>query len=215
MKFNDFVKTYLGKGTDYDNYAGVQCVDLAKLYIDKVIGVKPESIGNAFAYNDNFNSTYLKKYFDRIPYKAGEKPKKGDLVVWGKKYNGTSKYGHIAIATGESDKTGIYTYDQNWGKTSNEKKMRKVHHSYNGIACFLRPKDRSNIEQKKYFTPNATVKKKCVVYADNLKTVTVGTVEKGERIKVWHTGIKYGFIQYNINGGYKTGIVPLKYIDFD
>lgn len=177
MKFNEFVKKYLGKGTDYDNYAGVQCVDLAKLYIDKVIGVKPQSIGDAYCYNDNFSKTYLKNYFDRIPYKHGDKPKKGDLVVWGKNYNGTSKYGHIAIATGDSDKTGIYTYDQNVGRTVTLKKMRKVHHSYNGIACFLRPK--KNIDGKKE-TPKTEYYKKYTGKSVHIDEVfkAIGVLEK-------------------------------------
>ncbi|MBE6741285.1 MAG: CHAP domain-containing protein, partial [Ruminococcaceae bacterium] len=39
ITYDEFVKKYLTKATDYDNTSGVQCVDLAKLYIDKVIGV--------------------------------------------------------------------------------------------------------------------------------------------------------------------------------
>lgn len=141
LKFSEFVKKYLGKATDYDDYAGVQCVDLAKLYIDKVLGVKPQSIGNAHAYYDDYEDTYLKKYFNRITYKSGVKPQKGDLVVWKVGYNGKSKYGHIAIATGKYNNVYIYTYDQNYG----EKKMHEVRHTFKGIAGFLRPKNQKNI----------------------------------------------------------------------
>ena len=214
MTFDEFVKKYLGKGTDYDDYAGVQCVDLAKLYIDKVLGVKPQSIGNAHAYNDNYETTYLKKYFDRIPYKAGAKPQKGDLVVWGKKYNGTSKYGHIAIATGEYNDKGIYTYDQNWGKTKALKNMRKVFHPWDGIACFLRPKNQSNI-RKPFFTPDATVKNECDVYADNTQRVPTGHLLKGEKVKVRFKGKVLAFIQYNTADGYKVGLVKLKDLKID
>lgn len=141
LKFNIFVKKYLNTSTDYDGVSGVQCVDLAKLYIDKVIGAVPLAIGNAHAYYDDFEDTYLKKYFNRIPYKKGEKPKKGDLVVWGIGYNGTSKYGHIAIATGKNTSSYIYTYDQNYGL----KCMHKQKHPYTGISGFLRPKNQKNI----------------------------------------------------------------------
>ena len=141
MTYNEFVKKYLGKATDYDKTAGVQCVDLAKLYIDKVIGAKPQSIGNANCYYDDFNETYLKKYFTRIKYKKGVKSQKGDLVIWGIKYNGTSKNGHIAIATGTQTSSTITTYDQNFG----EKAMHKVVHSLKGILGFLRPKNQKNI----------------------------------------------------------------------
>ena len=145
MTFDAFVKKYLGKATDVDGYAGAQCVDLAKLFIEKVLGVKPESIGNAHAYYDDFDNTYLKKHFKKITYKKGVKAQKGDLVVWGKKYNGNSKYGHIAIATGEQTATHIKTYDQNWGG----KEMKEVNHSLDGIAGFLRPIDQSNITPPK------------------------------------------------------------------
>lgn len=135
MSFEEFAGAYLGKGTDYDGAYGVQCVDLAKLYIDKVIGVKPQSIGNAHCYYDDFENTYLKKYFEKIPYKKGVTAKRGDLVVWGKYYNGTSPYGHIALAAGVQDTATITTYDQNWGGSS----MKKVVHTLSGISGFLRP----------------------------------------------------------------------------
>lgn len=135
MSFATFVRTYRGKATDYDGCAGVQCVDLAKLYIDKVLGVKPQSIGNAHAYYDDFDSTYLKKHFTKIPYRAGVKAQAGDLVVWRRKYNGTSPYGHIAIAAGRQTATHITTYDQNWGG----KAMKEVEHRLDGVAGFLRP----------------------------------------------------------------------------
>lgn len=149
MSFDEFVKRYLGRATDADGYAGVQCVDLAKLFIDKVLGVKPQSIGNAHAYYDDFDNTYLKQHFRRIPYSRGVKSQKGDLVVWSKRYNGTSKYGHIAIATGEQTEMRIKTYDQNWGG----KAMKEVSHSLDGVAGFLRPIDQSGINPQKNYYP--------------------------------------------------------------
>ena len=59
MTYDNFVKKYMNKEIDYDSVSGVQCVDLAKLYIDKVVGVKPQSIGDAYAYYDDFYNTYL------------------------------------------------------------------------------------------------------------------------------------------------------------
>ena len=35
MTFDSFVKRYIGKAVDYDGVAGVQCVDLVKLYLYK------------------------------------------------------------------------------------------------------------------------------------------------------------------------------------
>ena len=39
MTFSEFIKKFLNKSTDYDDVSGVQCVDLAKLYIDKAAQV--------------------------------------------------------------------------------------------------------------------------------------------------------------------------------
>jgi hypothetical protein len=141
MTYTEFVKKYLGKEIDYDGSSGVQCVDLAKLYIDKVIGVKPQSIGDAYCYYTDFNETYLKNYFTRIKYRRGVKSQRGDLAVWGLKYNGTSKYGHIAIATGEQSSKTIITYDENFG----EKEMHRVDHSLKGLSGFLRPINQKNV----------------------------------------------------------------------
>ena len=139
MTYTEFVKKYLGKAVDYDGVSGVQCVDLAKLYIDKVIGAKPQAIGDAYCYWEDFSETYLKEYFTRIKYKKGVKSQRGDLVVWGKKFG--KGHGHIAIATGEQDKKSIITYDENYG----EKEMQRITHSLKGIDGFLRPINQKNV----------------------------------------------------------------------
>ena len=38
MNYNEFINAYNGKSFDYDGVSGVQCVDLAKMYLDKVFG---------------------------------------------------------------------------------------------------------------------------------------------------------------------------------
>lgn len=45
MNYQEFINEYLGKSIDYDGVAGVQCVDLAKMYLDKVFGIKPRFLG--------------------------------------------------------------------------------------------------------------------------------------------------------------------------
>ena len=40
MNYSEFINTYNGKGFDYDGVSGVQCVDLIKMYLDKVFGIK-------------------------------------------------------------------------------------------------------------------------------------------------------------------------------
>lgn len=93
-------------------HIGVQCVDLAKLYIDKVLGIKPQAIGNAEAYWNRYKElSYLYDNFDRISNTPSFVPKSGDLVVWGRKHG---VFGHIAIADGVGNISYFYSYDQNW-----------------------------------------------------------------------------------------------------
>ena len=140
MNYDEFVNTYNGKATDYDGGYGVQCVDLIKLYLDKVFGIKAGAWGNAHAYFDNYNNnTALKNNFNRIANTASFVPIKGDIVVWNTKQGNGA--GHIAIATGEGNTSYFYSYDQNWGK----KAMTKVKHTYTNVSGVLRAKDQTKI----------------------------------------------------------------------
>lgn len=142
MTYEEFVNNYNGKAIDYDGVSGVQCVDLAKVYLDKVFGIKAGAWGNAHAYYDNFNNiAQLRDNFDRIANTASFAPQKGDICVWSKSMNG---YGHIAIATGEGNTNEFYTYDQNW----NGKAMHKVKHNYKNFSGVLRAK-KQVVEEKK------------------------------------------------------------------
>ena len=145
MTFNEFVKKYKGKAIDYDGGCGVQCVDLAKLYFDKVLGIKPQSIGNAEAYWNRYGElSYLNKNFDRIVNTPSFIPQKGDVVVWGKKHG---KYGHIAVADGVGTTSYFYSYDQNW----KGKAMKRVKHTYkDGFEGVLRPKKQVNVYDVNY-----------------------------------------------------------------
>ena len=144
MTLNEFVNLFNGKATDFDKGSGVQCVDLAKMYIYYVLGINPQSIGNAEAYWRRYNElSYLHDNFNRIPNTASFVPQKGDIAVWDKRHG---KYGHIAICTGEGTTSYFYSYDQNWII----KKMHKVKHSYkDGFAGVLRPKDQAKINGQK------------------------------------------------------------------
>lgn len=154
MNYNEFVKKFLGKKTDYDKACGVQCVDLAKQYLYSVFGIKAGSWGNAKYYWLNFNShSALTSNFTKIKNTPDFVPKKGDIVVWNGDISSKNDCGHIAIATGEGNTSYFYSYDQNWGS----KKMKKVKHSYKAVYGVLRPKDQSKITTKKATTTKATV----------------------------------------------------------
>lgn len=146
MTFNKWVKENLGKGIDYDGTYGVQCVDLAKHYIKNVLGVTPQSIGNAIEYyNKRKTSEYLTKNFKWIDNTAEFIPKKGDLCVFTSK----SGNGHISVATGEGTTSYFYSYDQNFPKAKHEP-MTKIKHSYTSFLGVLRPKKKKSASLK-YF----------------------------------------------------------------
>ena len=146
MTFNKWVKENLGKGIDYDGTYGVQCVDLAKHYIKNVLGVTPQSIGNAIEYyNKRKTSEYLTKNFKWIDNTAEFIPKKGDLCVVTSK----SGNGHISVATGEGTTSYFYSYDQNFPKAKHEP-MTKIKHSYTSFLGVLRPKKKKSTSLK-YF----------------------------------------------------------------
>lgn len=140
MNYQDFINTYNGKSVDYDGGYGVQCVDLIKLYLDKVFNIKIGAIGDAHVYFDNYNKVeLLKNNFDRIENTPDFIPSKGDIVVWNK--NTGNGCGHVAIATGEGTTTYFYSYDQNWGG----KTIRRIYHNYTNVSGVLRAKDQNKI----------------------------------------------------------------------
>lgn len=151
MTFEKWVKQNIGKGIDYDGAYGVQCVDLAKHYIKNVLGITPQSIGNAIEYyNKRKTSEYLTKNFKWIDNTAEFVPKKGDLCV----FTSRSGHGHISVATGEGTTSYFYSYDQNFPKAKHEP-MTLIKHSYNSFLGVLRPKNQANIgAEKKKPTPN-------------------------------------------------------------
>ena len=143
MNYNEFINTYNGKSFDYDGVAGVQCVDLIKMYLNKVFGLNPGSWGNAKDYYENFNNLPIKNYFTRIANTPDFMPRKGDIAVWGTGLG--NKYGHIAIANGNSDTSKFYSFDLNWGS----KVVHEVEHNYKGFLGVLRANDQSKIEEVK------------------------------------------------------------------
>lgn len=146
MDFKKFVNNYLGKATDYDKSVGVQCVDLIKLYADKVLGLKFGTFGNAHCYYDNFeNIKMLRDNFYKIPNTPYFIPQLGDIVVWNT--NRGKGCGHIAICTGEGNTKNFYSYDQNW---NGNKKMKKYKHDYKNVLGFLRPKDPTKLYSNLY-----------------------------------------------------------------
>ena len=136
QEFKDFVAKYINIGTDYDGSYGVQCVDLIKLYIDVVFGIKGVT-GNANLWYSNWDSSaQLREKFDRYPYSSGFTFQAGDIIVWRSKP--TSSVGHVAIAAG-----GDAMYDQNGGGHNEPMTYRKIFEK-EYIIGVLRPKAKVN-----------------------------------------------------------------------
>lgn len=139
MNFDEWVKKYNGKSTDYDGVSEVQCVDLVKTYLKSVFGISAGAWGNAKDYWLNFNAhSALVKNFTKIRNTPELVFNKGDIVVFNTKIG---QYGHIAVATGEGNTSYFYSYDQNW----NGKPMKKVKHDFKAVYGCLRPKNLENI----------------------------------------------------------------------
>lgn len=202
MNYNEFVNAYLGKATDYDGGYGVQCVDLIKLYLDKVFNLKIGAIGNAHVYYDNYNKVdILKNNFTRIANTPDFIPQKGDIVVWSTAQgNGC---GHVAIATGEGNTSEFYSYDLNW----NGKTVHKVQHTYKGFLGVLRPKDQNKIggeEEMKVYQNGRTEE---TVYADTDCTVKVGSLNPRESCDCFGIFNNRAMVRYKVDGtnNYKIG----------
>lgn len=204
MNYDEFISTYLGKSFDYDGVSGVQCVDLAKMYLDKVFGIKPGAFGNAKDYYENFNKLPLKSSFTRIANTASFVPQKGDVVVWGAGLG--NKYGHIAIATGEGNTSQFYSYDLNWGS----KVVHKVLHNYKGFLGVLRPNDQTKIiiegsdEAVRKYQNGSTEE---TVYADTNCTIKVGSLNPRESCDCFGIFNDKAMVRYKIDGtnNYKIG----------
>ena len=225
MLFTDFVKTYLGKKTDWDGKYGVQCVDLIDAFIDKCLGLKVGYFGNAKTWWLNRNkSKWLKDNFEFITpsYKNGEL-KAGDIGI---RTSGT--YGHIFIVKGATKNGKITYYDQNYNGTGAGMTERKMSYNSSVINGVLRPKDRSKFVVAKvtkpakakcicdYVSDNATMVKATKVYADNTRNKEIGSVNKGERVRLLGNGDTNAFIAYGVSKKvYKVGIVYLKDVKKD
>lgn len=151
MLFSQWVQKYEGNKIDYDGVYGVQCVDLIKHYIDKVLDIKPKSIGNAIDYYKKRKTLkYLKNNFTPYDFKFGFQYKKGDIIVM----QGSSSFGHIAVCSGKYNNKGVYAYDQNYKGSGDGMTLRLF--EFNGnykIKCILRPKNQKNINKNVQYYP--------------------------------------------------------------
>lgn len=140
MTFDEYFDKYEGKGIDYDGSYGVQCFDLANDYSVKVVGGKQFVGMGAYEIYTNYYNQPGHDLYERIPNTPDFIPKKGDIIVWSQSL---SRWGHVAICTGEGDTTWFSSYDQNWG--GKNEPVTLIKHNYNAVLGVLRPKDQERV----------------------------------------------------------------------
>ena len=199
MNFEQWAKSNLGKGIDWDGVYGVQCVDLVNHYIKNVLGINPVMIGNAIEfYNKRNTSSFLKNNFDWISNTPDFIPKKGDIGVFKTK----SGFGHICVCTGEGTTSYFYSYDQNYPFSKHEP-MTKIRHTYPNFLGVLRPKEQGGLV--KY--GNAVMLSAQNVYCDSMLKNRIGSVSKDEGVYYLGTGNGNICIIYKCKDYYKAGWV--------
>lgn len=109
LTYKQFQDKYLGKRTDYDGSAGVQCVDLADAYLKECFGITNVWVIGARDFYNNFaRYPQLVAKFKRIPNTRDLVVQQGDIVVWG-----GGKWGHVAIGTGAGNIDWFDSIEQN------------------------------------------------------------------------------------------------------
>lgn len=135
MEIDGFIRKYEGKVLGYPEGKFVgECLSNVKIFIKEVFGVNPPPSGcNAARCYYTMFPDPLGEVFERIAYKKGLVPKKGDISVWSKSVG--NGYGHIDIFV-SGDENEFTGFDQNWGG-------RQAHlqrHDYSNIIGWLHPK---------------------------------------------------------------------------
>lgn len=111
-----FLETYIRVPEDFDGGQGIQCVDLAKLYSEKVLGIKLGYFGwSARSGWLNKSKTFDLKLWDKIPNSPTWVPSQGDIIF----YDEPWLTGHVAIVH-EATVDDVLLIEQN-GATGNWK----------------------------------------------------------------------------------------------
>ena len=112
MTLEQFVETYNGKKVDYDGHYGAQCVDLFRQYCKDVLEIPHTGgvVGASELYTKYEAMPLEKRYFERIPYKAGMQLEAGDVVIFAP--TKSNKYGHVAIVLdASSEEIAVFEQD--------------------------------------------------------------------------------------------------------
>ena len=123
-----WINDMVGTAIDADGAAGVQCVDLIKMYY-AYLGQNLGSIGYAY----NMKSAGLPSGWNRYY----NDPKPGDIFVWDANSYGASWTGHVGLIIDVSDSD--YTYVDYNGGNHHDKGTVRTKNGKNSFTCVIRP----------------------------------------------------------------------------
>lgn len=113
----NWLKAQTGKNLDYDNYAGIQCVDFFNYYYLFLTGRNPYSDGYGVpGAKDLWNvSTSRFSKIANNPSDANQLPSPGDILIYNSKWGGG--YGHVEMVL-SADKNGVVVTGQRQNETN-------------------------------------------------------------------------------------------------
>jgi hypothetical protein len=136
MNLNEFISEHDNTYVHFDKVWGAQCMDLFRVYVEKVLKFNQTPlVRNAYAVWLTNSSD-----FERIKNAPDNFPLPGDIVIWHWRYGGT---GHIAIAVDGCTSTKLICFSQN--DPTNSKARIREYKNYNYVLGWLRP--RNNVVQ--------------------------------------------------------------------
>lgn len=133
--FEEFQKKYTGQknvGNTPENTG--ECVGLSSLWMDNFN--VPHLYGHAMDLYKNAST----KDFIKIPNTPEAVVQKGDIVIWGKGYNGT--FGHTGIATGTNTDANRFDCFQQNDPLNSTPHIKNYNYAY--VTGWLRPKMYTN-----------------------------------------------------------------------
>ena len=144
MTFSDFLATYNGKGVDYDHFYGNQCMDLYRLYVEKVLNLPQSPPVRGAAW---IRSTYDQSKYDWFANTPLAVPKPGDILIWDTRAGGG--FGHVAIYI-SGNVLSFTSFDLNWPSQGYYDKYGNFigtgvahyqgHNYFGGLVGWIRPK---------------------------------------------------------------------------
>ena len=130
MTYKQFKDKWIGKGVNFDNHYGAQCVDVYRMYCKEVLDI-PQSPSVKGA--KNIWTTYLKEHFERISNTPLALPKQGDVIIWD-----VGTYGHVGICEKATLLT-VTCFEENWTELDGSGVSEIRRHNYNNVLGWLSP----------------------------------------------------------------------------